>query len=796
MITFKYVCRTICAIGALILVGCVDKSYRVDDVSLEVTVGSDTTTLPLGYFEQKTLRDLLGDQTIEGLEEETDGSLSFKYDGQADSFCFEDITSEFDIEKIESMFVVDYPQFDFDMMGVVVERSADIDFITGFEDYLLNGSYYIPEGVQLPTIRGEYQMVVSSDDLHLEFDVPEQVKQINRVIFRDIDKNHHGAPMHLSVDLNDFADINGGGELKFDLTIDGGKFRILDSQNNEICNGDHYKQTYPIEAGAKTIDFVIYIESLTNTTAIDENHHIDIHLELTYDMEFELTAKSGTFSLDKKPHIELYSDFEYGDADVNLDSEVELVDCKLDNNAPISIEGLPEQLKAVNCVALKQDESAVLRFYTHGLEWLGEDVANDLEIVVDLPHYLKLHAVSGENYQYDANTHMLTTNIADLDKGVLIGIDALDFGSDGIEPKDGKISLEFEPAIRAHFKQGSSLNVSALQHESDLELSVGIEQMKLCVESISGRVDYSYNIDQEFEISGLNDINLEIKGLGLKPIFEVNISHPLTIEALLSGTITPCHGGVAAEENALTFSDIVLAAARYANGSITPSNIRLIIADGSLRDKYNSPEYTFVECDVEKLLRGSLPDGFKINLTLGIDSTEVQTLYIADSFDITYDYRVDIPITLDNSLNISYADEIYDLNSTFSTLADYDIKVDDVTLIAVVTNSTPLELSAEVTLKDANGNDTEAQVRIAEGAKILGSTNGEVVESSLRLGIDLGESASIAKLAEVDGIAFALTATSAALDDSVALSLDQTIGVKLQLEVAGGVTIDLESLKM
>jgi hypothetical protein len=766
----------------------------VDDVSLEVTVGSDTTTLPLGYFEQKTLRDLLGDQTIEGLEEEADGSLSFKYDGQADSFCFEDITSEFDIEKIESMFVVDYPQFDFDMMGVVIERSADIDIITDFEDYLINGSYYIPEGVQLPTIRGEYQMVVSSDDLHFEFDVPEQVKQINRVIFRDIDKNHHGAPMHISVDLNDFADINGGGELKFDLTIDGGKFRILDSDNTIICDGHHYSQKYTIEPGVKNIDFTIYIESLTNTTAIDENHHIDIPLELTYDMEFELTAKSGEFSLNKKPHIELYSDFEYGDADVSLDSEVELVDCKLDNNAPISIEGLPEQLKAVNCVALKQDESAVLRFYTHGLEWLGEDVAKDLEIVVDLPHYLKLHAVSGENYQYDANTHMLTTNIADLDRGVLIGIDALDFGSDGIEPKDGKILLAFEPAIRAHFKQGSSLNVSALQHESDLELSVGIEQMKLCVESISGRVDYSYNIDQEFELTGLDDINLEIEGLGLKPIFEVNISHPLTIEAQLNGVITPCYSGVANQENALSFEDIKLAPARYENGSITPSDIKLIIADKSLRDKYDSPEYTFVECDVNKLLRGSLPDGFMINLTLGVDSSEVQTLYIAESFDITYDYGVEIPIALDNSLSIHYADEVYDLNSTFEGVAGYDIKVGDVAIIAVVTNSTPLELSADVTLKDVNHHDTEAQVRIEEGSKILGSTDGKPVESRLRLGIDLGESGSISKLGDVDGIAFVLSASSAAIEDSVALNLDQTIGVKLLLEVAGGVTIDLESL--
>jgi hypothetical protein len=441
-----------------------------------------------------------------------------------------------------------------------------------------------------------------------------------------------------------------------------------------------------------------------------------------------------------------------------------------------------------------QDENAILKFYAHGLGWLDDDVAKNLEVVVELPHYLKLHAVSNESYKYDDDTHLLTTTIADLDDGVMIGVDALDFGGEGIEPADGKILLEFEPAIRAHFAKDSSLNVSALQHDGDLELTVGIEELKLCVESISGRVDYSYDIDQEFEISGLDDINIEIGGLGLKPVFEVNISHPLTIEAMLSGTITPCQGGVAVEQNALTFSDIALAAARYENGSITPSDIRLIIADKSLRDKYDSPEYTFVECDVNKLLRGSLPDGFMINLTLGVDSSEVQTLYIAESFDITYDYGVEIPIALDNSLSIHYADEVYDLNSTFEGVAGYDIKVGDVAIIAVVTNSTPLELSADVTLKDVNHHDTEAQVRIEEGSKILGSTDGKPVESRLRLGIDLGESGSISKLGDVDGIAFVLSASSAAIEDSVALNLDQTIGVKLLLEVAGGVTIDLESL--
>ena len=791
MITLRNICRTLCAIGTLAIVGCVDNSFDVNDVSTEVTVASGTTTLPIGYLEDKSLRDMLGDEGIPGLERDENGNYSYVFEGEGQSIEIEGVTTEFEIPKISSSFEVDYPEFNFEMTPIIIEQEEDIDQLSGLDTYITQG--YIPAGIQLPTIKGNYTFEFGGEDRHVAFDVPEQIASVNKVIFRDVESGHHGAPMHVNVALNGLKDINAGGKLKFDLTIEGGKFRILDANNSEICNGNHYTENIPIVAGAETIDFVIYVESLTNTTEID-NHYLDIPLTLKYDMDFEIDTKSGYFDFSNKPHIELFADFEYGDADVSFDDKVDLIACDVENS-PIEISGLPKELVAVNSVNMKQSDDATIEFFAHGLDWLGS-VAEDLLVDVTLPNYLALHTIGNAGYAYNAGTHTLTASVADLDKGVKLGVDALDFGAAGISPDaNGNISLDFSPAVHVHFKEGSHLDVSQLIHDGDLKISIGIANSKLSIESVSGKLDYSYEMNQEFALTGLDDINLEIGGLGLKPVFEINISHPLTMDINLSGNIVPTIGGESLVDNTLVFESVTIPGAKFENGRVVESEVKLILADESLRANYSDAQYTFVACDVAKLLKGSLPETLKIALALGVDSSNVETLHIPDDLKISYDYKVDIPLALDDSFEIRYADEIEGLNPTFEAIGDLDITVGDVVIIATVSNSTPLQLGAKATCKNKAGEVTAAQLYIEDDAKILGSEDGKTPKQSVvRFKIDLGDKHNISAIGEVDAIAFELVGTSAAVNGSVGLSLDQTIGVKLQVELSGGVTIDLETL--
>lgn len=788
----SYAYRLMGAVCAFTAIACVDKSFNIDDVSKEVTLGSGTTTVPLGYLENKSLGDLLEGEDIEGLIIDENGNLSFSYEGEGETIKVEGISTEFEIPKIESSFEVEYPEFNFAMQSIKISEQADIEGISGLDGYLSQGC--IPQGVTLPDVKCAYQHVIEGEDMHIAFDVPEQINDIAKIIFRDIENGHHGAPMHLKVALNGLKDINAGGELKFDLSIEGGKFRILDAANNAV-ETEHYSETYIIEDGAETIDFVIYIESIINDTALDGNHHLDIPLKLTYDMEFQMTTKAGVFNLNEKPHIELAADFEYGDADVVVNSEVNLVECEVDNGDPIEIAGLPDELVSVKRVAMLQGANSILNFYAHGMSWLG-DLADDVEVVVGLPTYLKMHRVDNANYTYDEATGELTTTIAELDKGVAIAIEALDFGAEGCSPDaNGKIALDFEPSIRAHFKEGVHVNVSSLEHKGDLEISVGIEKSNLEIESFTGKIDYAYEVEQAFEMTGLGDLDLEIDAIGLKPIIKVNITHPLTMEAAIHGAVEPSVDGEVIADNVVTFES-ALVPAKYINGEIESTEATLVIADESLRDNYADSKYTFVACDVTKLIQGVMPDTLTIKLSLGVDPEQEQTLYIAEDLAITYDYKVDLPFAVDSSLKVRYNDEVTGLNSLFSQLADYDITVGDVTIIATVTNTTPLQLAASATLKNVDGSDANTQVAIADNAIIEGSADGVTPkESLLRFELDI-EDGCVASVADVDAIAFALEATSAVAEGSVALNTNQYLGVKLQMELKGGITIDLKDFNL
>ena len=115
-----------------------------------------------------------------------------------------------------------------------------------------------------------------------------------------------------------------------------------------------------------------------------------------------------------------------------------------------------------------------------------------------------------------------------------------------------------------------------------------------------------------------------------------------------------------------------------------------------------------------------------------------------------------------------------------------------------MTNTTPLELDADIVLKDANGEVTESQVVIDEDAKICGSSDGVTpAVSVVRLLLDLGNDGRVSNVADIDAIELSLAATSAAAENSsVPLNNDQYIGVKLQIELVGGITIDLEKLNL
>ena len=777
----KYACRIFAAMLIVATTACVDSDFRIDEVSGEVTLITGKTKVYVGALDQMTLGDLLGDTEVEGLEKDAEGNYAYTYSGKGETIKIEDFENKFTIPGTESSFSVEYPSFSLDMEGVIINETADIVVNTDLLSQLGTGT--LPEALlsQIPSLNGSFSKTFSGDDMHLLFDVPEQVDNIKSITFKEIESGHHGAPLHLTVDFAGLAGVNGGGKVNIQLGLQGGKFRMLDANNQLVCEGNEYQEEYTIEHGADKLDFVLYIESVENTTQLNANHALDLPIELSCDVTFDIATKAGNFDLSKRPSFSLYADFEYGDAEILMNHDAKIMEYTPTEFTKINVTNLPKEVKAINSIELA--DGAVIDFYAHGLDWLGEN-GDKVLIEVAMPEYLILHAVPGAGYEYDEDRHVLKTTISDINDGVNIEIDRLDFGAEGLVPdENGSLQLELGFDVNAYFANDATLTLSSLEHSGAVVISTGISEVDLSLKSISGVVDYSYVFEPKEPIAlDVEGIDVEIGGLGISPVITLNIENPLTIPLQLEGKLFDDCG----REIELKAT---LDPATYENGKVVPAMNKVVIAN-----KKPAYECIFVEVDFDNELKGKLPSMFDFEFTVGVSGDTVQTLYVPEKLEINYDYNVTIPVALNDKLSVSYAGEVAELNEIFAQLEGYNVRVGDVVVVAEVTNTTPLALEAQAELFNVDGSKSDAQVAFEEGhGRIGGSKDGVTPEVStlrLALGTDGGNGIVVDDLTSIDKLTFAVSAASDAVGD-VALRDEQYIAVKLWIEIDGGITIDI-----
>ena len=778
-----------CRIFAVMLIvattACVDSDFRIDEVSGEVTLITGKTKVYVGALDQMTLGDLLGDTEVEGLEKDAEGNYAYTYSGKGETIKIEDFENRFTIPATESQFTVEYPSFALDMGGVVIDDDANIDVNTDKLDEIaqLAGAATLPEEFleHIPSLQGRFSKTFSGDDMHLLFDVPEQVDNIKSITFKEIESGHHGAPLHLTVDFAGLAGVNGGGKVNINLVLKGGKFRLVDANNELVCKGNEYKEELTVASGADKLDFVLYVESVENTSSLNSEHKLDIPIELSCDVTFDIAPKAGNFDLSKRPNFSLYAEFEYGDAEIWMNHDAKIMEYTPTEFTKINVTNLPKEVKAINSIELA--DGAVIDFYAHGLDWLGEN-GDKVLIEVAMPEYLILHAVPGAGYEYDEERHVLKTTISDINDGVNIEIDRLDFGAEGLVPdENGSLQLELGFDVNAYFANDAPLTLSSLEHSGAVVIKTGISKVDLSLKSISGVVDYSYVFEPKEPIAlDVEGIDVEIGGLGISPVITLNIENPLTIPLQLEGKLfDDCDREIELKAT--------LNPATYENGKVVSALNKVVIAN-----KKPAYECIFVEVDFDNELKGKLPSKLDFEFTVSVSGDTVQTLYVPEKLEINYDYNVTIPVALNDKLSVSYAGEVAELNEIFAQLEGYNVRVGDVVVVAEVTNTTPLALEAEAELFNVDGSKSDAQATFEEGhGRIGGSKDGVTPAVStlrLALGTDGGNGIVVDDLTSIDKLTFAVTAASDAVGD-VALRDEQYIAVKLWIEIDGGITIDI-----
>lgn len=825
----NYAYRCMAVVCAIVAVSCVDEDFSMDKVSKEVSVIDGKTVLPIGSLEKVSLGDLLGSETElpEGIIKNEDGSYMIYKELPEDSFAPEgfELPTSFEIPEIGSSFEVALPSLDLGSYSTKVDENfglnlsgAVFDLLSGAQEFTLTQEYLTwmnMSGVDT-SVDAHIEETVSVDAVELT--LPEQITNVSTVYFKSIEEGHKGAPLHIKLNLNGLSEVNGGGMFTFLLNPVATDLIIRDSDNNLLSRDENHGGAYfkevRIGAGQSVVDFALYIEGLTNTNEPKEGN-ISIDPSMAFDISFHLDAQAGVMRADA-PTVTVYSEFALEDADVCFNSNIDLVNFEFGENGSegfgFELEALPKEIKSINRIAL--DDNSVLRLYADGFEWL-KDSSDCVSIDMTLPDCLVLRPIGG-TYQYDEENHMLTMTIGDISEGLEIAIEAIDFGENGLSSVEGEpISIDFNPAVRVHFTQPCDekgqpipIGIKSFIPEEPMNLAVGLRPTTLGFESVSAEIDFSYPLNESFPVGEeLGEESLEriqFKGFGLSPILQIMITNPLTIEANIEASIAPVVGGVVQEENSIPIpATIKKAIFDEATGEVIPTTTRIVLAKEEHKAKYPESEgYTFIECNLDKLFTSSIPDRIALSAEVGLPK-EMITLHLTDSLEFSYGASFSLPIAFDNQLSISYEDKINILddegNSPLASVASTDgIKVGDIAFIAVFETTLPLEFEVLTTLYDKAGKELPTKIGFAEGSNVIkGSTDGEnPMTCPLRLQFNLAdERGSLKELADIASVGLKIAISSNAENGAVSLKDDQYISAVLQLEIDGGVTVDLSTIK-
>lgn len=831
----NYAYRCLAVVCAIVAVSCVDKDFSVDKVSTEVSVFEGKTVLPIGTFEKCSLGDLLGD-SLSDLRKE-DGTYSFSEEQEPKSLSEDlnfnlDELKSFTLEEVASDFDINLPSITFDAPAIEIDAETAINTdIAPVQNFLSTlASYGIPVNTTEGTIPEDMSLVqqfwpefawpefeTTYEETYTNkftFDVPEQISGVETIYFEDIDEGYVGAPFRLAVDLNGLAGISNGGEVNIELGMPAGAtFTIFDKSDSKTYEDiPTYSKTIEVAPGQERIELDIYFASISTSVGLNEKHQFDMELGMTCGIGFKFGTKAGSYDLNQKPTIDLHSEFKVKDAAVKFASGSDLMQFTPETGFDIPINGLPEQLKSINRITLT--DNTALNLFIDGFDALRES-GQYISVDMTLPEFLDLNAVADAGYEYNAETHTLTTTLTNISDGLVIDFAAIDFG-EGLAPVDGAVHLSYQPEIRVYFNQEEAINVMSFLPKdeatgeplSELHVKAGIAETVVGLESVTAKIDLGEdmtNIKETVSLEGLADLKdlpIQISGSGLSPVIIIEITNPITLAPHIEASITPMTGEVADSEKAFSFvADI--RAAEYVDGAVVPATTKLVLARSDREAEFPASEgYDFHSFDnIDNLIKTPIADSIAISASVELPNDGLIELHLSDNIDIKFGYKVEVPFAFDSSLNISYEDSISLVDETTgkSSLADVadleGIEVGDLALILDIETTLPLELEATTKLLDKDGNELATKLGFGEeNNSINGSKDGVTPErSTLRLAFDL-ESGKLTELADVESIALSIAARSASEAGAVALNDQQYISAELKLEIDGGVTVDISKL--
>lgn len=535
-------------IGILLLFSaCVDDNYNLDNVSTEVTIGGEEVVVPLGEIKPIALGDMIGEQ-MEGLVEEN-GVYTFKYEGEGDNFVIDGFSlplisglspeidavsfsvlklpNDFIFSKIETSFVLGYPDMSVEPAFAPIEFSSAIDL-----------GVSLPEGGSTIPALGELSLSKSGTvPFEASFDMPSQIRSIGKVYFGESETSY-GSPVNIVIAFNGLKSINGGGKLNLSVQFPS-NYELLDENGRSLGNTlsvENYEVAgYDVAGDVEQIEIKAWLRSIDFAQRTVARGEMIIDDEISYSFDYTFNAIAGYVNSASKPAIEIGVAPEFRDMEIVINS-VEIDNSSHNSETVYTLNGIPESVESVDYIAF---EEAPVVFRIEGLEWLKTDA---LHAETQLPECL-VFAPDAAGY-LDTSTNKMVAPMRRLEEGVELNLLAIDCSKCNYTLKSGQLVIKSSISSHiANLEEGLSfmlsevqppvkpVNVKTIIDEAHFLLNLADSQVTIREQSFDfdfkeeNLPKLSHTIDVPDEIASIERLEIA-SATGEKVKVRLRISHP------------------------------------------------------------------------------------------------------------------------------------------------------------------------------------------------------------------------------------------------------------------------------
>ena len=349
----------------------------------------------------------------------------------------------------------------------------------------------------------------------------------------------------------------------------------------------------------------------------------------------------------------------------------------IDQKFNMTVKNIPEQLKRIDEILLDE----VYVNLDAEFDGLPSSAASPftVDLTVTLPEFIAPNVIPVKG---TITGGKLSATPVKLEK--LYGIDMTD--KDELK---GELSI-----VGSISAAGASIDLANLKSDITATITASIQNAngKIAVSKATGV--FSYDIDQETELN-LDSIPEMLKGDDVSlefedPRLDLDISTNLGIPMSATLELIPFINGVEVSANKVTLSNVQLP---YSTNPANTDKKSFSIC----KEAASAPGgRQFIKGDISKLLK-KIPDSIKIKINAGVDPNRVAVLQPSATYTLDIAYGISVPLSFGEGFKFATSTEL-GLQGAADVIAmgDFSIEGD-------VVNTSPLNLSADLYLMDANG---------------------------------------------------------------------------------------------